>query len=190
MSVVDCGVPLGVSILSFNGRQLDGHANLYWTTSKETEPVQFEIEKSADGISFTKIGWMKGLGLTSETNRYSFSDSLFSTKSFYRISLVNNGGKKTYSRIIQLHNSDEFSVSNVSSYFLSGISLDVTVNHNSKIDLTLLNSFGNLIKSTSVTAYTGTNNFVIPQLSSLAPGIYILQVRNNEKIMTAKTIKK
>jgi trimeric autotransporter adhesin len=190
LTVVDCGIPLGIDILSFNGKELNGHANLYWTTNKETEPIQFEVEKSLDGINFTKIAFIMGRQSTSETNQYSFTDSMFSTKTFYRISLINKRTHRTYSRIIQLLNNNEFSVSNVTSYFHSAISFDVSVNRYSKIDLVLLNSSGNIMKSTTMTAYNGTNNFVIPNLASLTQGVYILQVRNNEKTFTVKTVKK
>jgi trimeric autotransporter adhesin len=190
LTVVDCGIPLGIDILSFNGKELNGHANLYWTTNKETEPIQFEVEKSLDGINFTKIAFIMGRQSTSETNQYSFTDSMFSTKTFYRISLINKRTHRTYSRIIQLLNNNEFSVSNVTSYFHSAISFDVSVNRYSKIDLVLLNSSGNIMKSTTMTAYNGTNNFVIPNLASLTQGVYVLQVRNNEKTFTVKAVKK
>jgi hypothetical protein len=41
-----------------------------------------------------------------------------------------------------------------------------------------------------VNAYNGTNNFIVPSLTTLSPGVYILQVRNEEKTVTVKAIKK
>ena len=192
LNVLDCNnpPPLSTYILSFNANAANRHANLYWTTNRENEQIQFEIEKSINGAAFSKIGSVKGLHSINETNHYSFMDTLLSSKTFYRISLINATGRKTYSRIIQLQSNNEFSVSNVTSYFESSISLDVNVNRNSKIDLTLLNSSGRIIKLMSVGAYNGTNNYIIPELNSLSPGIYILQVRNNEKTVIVKAIKK
>jgi hypothetical protein len=46
------------------------------------------------------------------------------------------------------------------------------------------------VKLMIVKAYNGTNNFVIPDLTSLAQGVYILKVRNNDKTVTVKTFKK
>lgn len=182
--------PLANYLLTFNAKAANGQANLFWSTNKENEQVQFEIEKSIDGISFIKIGRVRGLMLANETNYYSFTDSAFSTKSFYRISLVSATGRKTYSRIIQLQGSNQFLVSNVTSYFESGISLDVNVNTNSKVELTLLNSSGSPVKLMSAKAYRGTNNFVLSDLDHLARGVYVLQVRNGDKTVTVKTFKK
>lgn len=178
------------SILSFNAKALNGQGNLFWTTNKENELLQFEIEKSIDGANFIKIGTVQGLKSANQTNYYRFTDSALSAKTFYRISLINAEGRKTYSRIIQLQTSNEFMVSNITSYFQSGISLDVSVNTNSKVELALLNSSGHVIKTMAVKAYSGTNNFVVPDLDLLTPGVYILQVRNNEKTVTVKTMKK
>jgi hypothetical protein len=133
---------------------------------------------------------MIGLRSINETNSYNFVDSFFNAKSFYRISLVDKSGRKTYSRIIQLQNSNEFSVFNATSIFQSAISLDVNVTRNSKIDLALLSTSGHLIKSMSFNAYNGTNNYVIPNLGSLKPGVYILQVRNKDKTVIVRTIRK
>jgi hypothetical protein len=190
LNVGDCAEPLGINILAFNAKAVNGQANLYWSTNKENEQIQFEIERSTNGINFTRIGILKGLRSTNETNYYNFADTLLPGKTFYRINLTNAEGRKTYSRIIQLQNSNEFSVSNVTSYFEQAIYLDVNVNSNSKIDLILLNSSGSLVKFMSLKAYNGTNNFVVPNLSALTRGVYILQVRNNDKTVTLKTMKK
>ena len=53
-----------------------------------------------------------------------------------------------------------------------------------------MNPSGHIMKLMTVTAYNGTNNFVIPGLASLSQGVYILQVRNNEKTFTVKAIRK
>jgi trimeric autotransporter adhesin len=190
LNVGDCPNPLGTYILTFNGKAINGQGNLNWSTNKENEPVRFEIEGSVDGINFIKVGSLTGLRSANETNYYNFADTLLPRKTFYRISLINTAGRRTYSRIIQLQNSSEFSVSNVTSYFQSGISLDVNVAQDSKVEFALLNSSGNLIKFMQAKANNGTNNFIIADLASLARGVYILQVRNNGKTVTVKTIKK
>jgi hypothetical protein len=190
LSVVDCSTPLGTNIISFNANAANKHANLYWTTNRETDPVQFDIERSVDGINFNRIGKMRGLHSANDINRYSFVDTLLPVKSYYRISLADLAGRKIYSRIMQLQTTGEFTVSNVTNYFETGISLDVNVNRNSQVALTLLNGSGNVVKTMVVNAYTGTNNYIIPSLTTLSRGVYILQVRNEEKTVTVKAIKK
>ncbi|MGZ3853717.1 MAG: T9SS type A sorting domain-containing protein, partial [Flavisolibacter sp.] len=190
LSVVDCSTPLGTNIISFNANATNKHANLFWTTNRETDQVQFEIERSVDGINFSRIGRVRGLHSTDDINRYSFTDTLLPVRSYYRISLADLAGRKIYSRIMQLQTTGEFTVSNVTNYFETGISLDVNVSRNSKVALTLLNGSGNVVKTMMVNAYAGTNNYIIPSLTTLPRGVYILQVRNEEKTVTVKAIKK
>lgn len=192
LNVLDCSnpPPLSTHILNFNANASNGSANLYWTTNREDEPVSFEIEKSSDGIKFLKIGSVNGLHSLAETNRYSYADSLLTPKAYYRISMINTAGYRTYSRVIQLQTTNAFTVSNVTNYFESSISLDVNVTKNSQVNLILLNSSGNVMRTMAVNAYAGTNNLIIPSLTTLSPGVYILQVSNNEKTATVKVVKK
>jgi trimeric autotransporter adhesin len=189
LSVVDCSTPLGTNIISFNANGANKHANLYWTTNRERDQIQFQIERSVDGINFSKIGVVRGAHSSGESNHYSFADTLL-PKSFYRISLADLAGRKIYSRIIQLQTTPEFSVSNVTNYFESAISLDVNVNRNSQVQINLLNTSGHVLKTMTVNAYNGTNNIIVPSLTTLSRGVYILQVANDEKTITLKAIKK
>lgn len=192
LNVLDCNnpPPLSTYILSFNANASNGRANLYWTTNQEDKPVSFEIERSADGLNFSKIAFVNGFGSSSLINRYSFADTLLPSRSFYRISMINTAGYRTYSRIIQLQTASAFMVTNVTNYFESAISMDVTVPKNSQVNLSLLGSSGNVVKTMTMNAYSGSNNFIIPSLTALPSGVYILQVRNNEKTVTVKAIKK
>jgi hypothetical protein len=190
LSVVDCSTPLGTNIISFNANAANKRANLYWTTNRETDQVQFDIERSVDGMNFSRIGRVRGLHSADDINRYSFVDTLLPVKSYYRISLADLAGRKIYSRIMQLQTTGEFTVSNVTNYFETGISLDVNVTRNSQVILTLLNGSGNVLKTMAVNAYAGTNNYIIPSLTTLSKGVYILQVRNEDKTVTVKAIKK
>jgi len=91
----------------------------------------------------------------------------------------------------QLKNSiDEFSVTNLTNYFESAVLFDVSTTKDSKIDVSILNASGNLIKQQSFTVYNGANNIVVQNLNSLTPGLYILQVRNKEQFVNEKIIKK
>ena len=193
LNVIDCNnpPPLATYILSFSGTNENGHARLFWSTNHEDEAIHFEIEKSKDGNSFSRIGTVTGYQSTDPVNYYNFVDSSLLLKNFYRVSLVNNDGKKKYSRVIQLKNSiDEFSVTNLTNYFESAVLFDVSTTKDSKIDVSILNASGNLIKQQSFTVYNGANNIVVQNLNSLTPGLYILQVRNKEQFVNEKIIKK
>jgi trimeric autotransporter adhesin len=194
LSVLDCGVVLNTDLLSFNGKLANNRSNLYWTTTREHEPLRFNVEKSFDGTNFTKIGIVNGHNNNStENNLYSFTDSsILAGKTYYRIILSNPAGKMKYSRIIQLNSTsfDDFKVGIMTNPFQKDLQFDVTLNSDSKIKVALLNASGAPVRQKDFTAYSGVNYFSFQDLQSLSQGIYILQVQNKYQTITKKLIKK
>jgi hypothetical protein len=194
VNVISCGPPLESQLLSFNGKLVDKHANLSWTTSKEMEPLYFLVEKSTDGTSFSLIGKVEGNNmLNALNNNYSFVDSSAITdKTRYRIAMVNHSNSKSkYSRTIQLNYKPEaFLVSNVVNPFSDELSYDVTVDNDSKIEVALLNLSGHVVAQQTQTVHSGVNNFNMQNLKSLPASIYILQIQYKDKTVIRKVMKK
>ncbi len=90
--------PLPVKLIKFIASAEAGLVHLEWVTASEQNNKGFDIEKSYDGSSFQKIGFVEGQGTTSDLNTYSFQD--FSTiDSYYRFKQIDYDGKFEYSPI-------------------------------------------------------------------------------------------
>lgn len=192
LNVIDCGTPLKTDLLSFNGKLSTNHSILSWTTSREEKPVRFFIEKSTDGIHFTRIGTVESYNNpAAENNTYSFTDPVTVTgKTLYRIAISSNAVIIKYSRTIQLGSPVEsFKTEVKTNPFDKDLYFDVTIDKNAKIEVLLLNATGNVVKQKSYTAYTGINNYSLPNTESLAAGVYILKVQHKDKMITRKVIK-
>jgi hypothetical protein len=192
LNVIDCEPVLGMSILSVNGKLVNNHGNLSWTTNKESEPFHFDIERSDNGINFTVIGTVSNHNdYNAETNRYLFNDpSAAVSKVWYRVAIVNKGEKK-YSRIILLNNHImEFGLNNVVNPFHDQLDFEVLSTENTKVNIALANVFGNNLKQETIFIYEGVTSISLPNTEALPPGIYILQVRNKEKTISKKIVKK
>jgi hypothetical protein len=193
LNVIDCATPLNTDLLSFNGKLVTSHTNLFWSTSKEDEPVHFDIEKSSDGINFTRIGTVNSYAnYISEINYYSFIEPVeFSGKAWYRIIMLSNKGAKKYSRTIQLNNEQiDFGLGNIINPFGNQLAFEVITSNNAKIDVSLTDLFGKTIRHKSYTVYSGVNSLGIDNTQSLKPGIYILQIKNNNITINNKVLKK
>jgi len=193
LTVNNCGTPLKVDLLSFNGKLNNSNANLLWVTSKENEPVSFAIERSNDGISFTNIGTVNGHGnYLTENNYYNFPDPVtISGKAWYRIAMVNNDGKKKYSRIISLNDKAiEFGLNNVINPFSHELDFEITVPENTRIEASLVNLSGKPVKTEIFTVYEGVNSITIRDTERLSSGMYILQIKNKEKVISTKLMKR
>ena len=193
LNVIDCLIPLSTDFISFNGNLINQKANLLWTTSKSNEPTYFTIEKSFDGITFTSIGTLTNSSdFSSETNTYTFIDPAhFAGKAWYRITMSNDNGKKKYTRIILLNTvSQEFSLVKVVNPFANELVFNIESSVDRKVEVSLIDLFGKRVKKQALIAYSGTNSLSLPETGSLPSGIYILEVRNMDKVLTQKVIKK
>jgi hypothetical protein len=193
LSVIDCGTLLNTDMLSLNGKLISNHSQLLWSTSKENEPVIYDIEKSFDGISFNKIGSINGYNDNkSEVNHYSFIDpTIFIGKGWYRIVIKNNNSGKKYSQTIKL--SDQqigFELGNIINPFKNALSFEVTATYNTKIDVILTDLFGKTVKQKSYNIYSGVNGLTLDNIQMLGPGIYALQVKNGNTTINSKVLKR
>lgn len=193
LNVLSCGIPLDVNILSFSGRVANDHAALTWSTTKEEGEVTYTVEKSLDGANFTPIALINGLkNNTSVINTYNFTDpSLLSSKAYYRILLTEASNHKKYSRTIQLGNSlYEFEITSLINPFTDRLSFTLTSPGSEKVDVSLTDMLGKVIRHTTALVNEGSNMLEIAGTQQMLPGMYILQVSAGDKTLVRKVVKK
>ncbi|GAC1424319.1 MAG: hypothetical protein NVS9B7_10660 [Flavisolibacter sp.] len=191
LSVNKCGIPLNSQLLSFNGKLVDAHGQLSWTTLKEYETLEFFVEKSKDGINFYSVAALVGYHNSDETNYYYYNDpETVKEKVWYRIIMSNSTNNRKYSRTINLiNNSSKFEMVNLINPFQNELFFDVSLSDDAKIDVLMSTLNGLPIKKQSFYGYGGINTLSLPNLESLTKGIYLLQIRNKEKTIIRKIIK-
>ncbi|MBS1921200.1 MAG: T9SS type A sorting domain-containing protein [Bacteroidetes bacterium] len=192
LNVSNCVTPLGLDLLSFSGKLNKGNATLQWITSKENEPVFFDIEKSIDGINFIRITTISGHGNNTDNNSYQYTDPIaISDKAWYRILMYDDQVFKKYSRTILLNGqASGFSLNNVINPFSNKLDFEISISQNSMVDAALITLLGKQIRKESFNVYEGTNSLSIQDTNNLAPGMYILQVKNKDVLINWKVIKK
>ncbi|MES2798141.1 MAG: T9SS type A sorting domain-containing protein [Bacteroidota bacterium] len=100
--------PLPLSLLNFTAKKAFSGNQLSWQTANEVGTSHFEIEKSDNGKSFEKIGQIKANGGPSENAKYEFLDTQTNPKAwdFYRLKMIDLGGKYSFSKIISIKNNN------------------------------------------------------------------------------------
>jgi hypothetical protein len=190
--LTDCGPLLDIDLLSASGQIVSSKAKISWTTSRENEPVSFAVEKSNNGTDFIQIATVNGKNNPSaDINSYSFTDpAVLADKAWYRIKMITATHAK-YSRIISLNkDQQEFALGTVINPFASELLFDVYSPADTKVDVLITDLSGRTLKKKSMLVKAGTNSLSMDQTESLAAGIYILQVRNNDKVLTKMVMKK
>ncbi len=97
---------LAVILKSFIASKKNTSVLLKFETASETDLYKFVIEKSIDGINFYSIGTLNAKGNASMGSSYIFEDiTPISPITFYRLKMVDNFLKTTYSWIVFINNS-------------------------------------------------------------------------------------
>ncbi|KAA5547400.1 T9SS type A sorting domain-containing protein [Adhaeribacter rhizoryzae] len=93
--------PLPVELISFAGESTKEGILLTWSTASEKNNDYFELERSADGKTYAKIGQEKGKGTTNSRQMYTLRDNRASQGTYYyRLKQVDLDGTFTYSNVI------------------------------------------------------------------------------------------
>lgn len=179
-------VVLPVDLIRFDAYPQDGRVELAWTTASELNNNYFQIEHSRNGIDFQAIGKMKGNGTTSETVAYQFLHrNPVAGTNYYRLKQMDFDGAFEYSNIIsaQLQHRN------------GGIQIYPNPTTN-RVVVTIADrpeilkfTFSNLLGQNIDLHPTRTDTGLELDLSSLATGIYILQMEIHGKTVTKRIVK-
>jgi hypothetical protein len=191
LNVVSCGPLLNTELLSFSGRLVGNKAQLNWTTTMEDEPLQFAIEKSADGRIFNAIASLNSYNNGQDINLYSFADpDTIQSIIYYRLKITDDKGAIEYSRIVQLNGKMEESVVvNVINPFDQQLRFELMTSLNGKAGIDLINLQGKIVKRKEFNINNGSNSIVIDNTDNLPASIYILRIEFNGRIVQRKISK-
>lgn len=180
-----CSLP--VELLQFNGKWEGEDIRLYWSTASEHNNNYFEVERSRDGIHFTSIGKVFGVGNSTRINTYEFYDTEPTPGiNYYRLVQYDFDGTSSFSRIIALSasatNYQLFTVvpNPSSDHFTVLFAPDFT-----GASLTITDALGKMVYTGKVEA--GTNSLEVG--GYLSKGMYILHATTATQSESKRIIK-
>lgn len=101
LTLGSASAPLPLTWLSFTGETGITDNLLHWATASEQNTDHFEVERSADGRTFSAQGRVAAAGNSTTDRQYSYRDAANATY-FYRIRQVDRDGHSGYSATIRL----------------------------------------------------------------------------------------
>jgi hypothetical protein len=100
---VSSSAMLPVKLQSFAAKTNGTTVVLNWITAQEMNSEVFEIERSNDGINWTKIGSVAAKGNSTVASGYSYSEVVKAGGSFsYRLKMIDIDSKSEYSPIVKI----------------------------------------------------------------------------------------
>ncbi len=151
-------------------------AEVEWTVASEIEVQHYEVEKSANGTTFTKAGEVKATGATA----YSFNDATpFGGDSYYRVKSVDKSGKATYTKILPVTIETSVAASSFSIYPnpLTGKSFQILLNNKKAgvYTVSLVSSNGQQLFTQTINYNGGSAVYKVQLKQNLASGMYVIK---------------
>ena len=174
---------LPIRLSYFEGTEKDCEVVLSWGTESEINFSHFEIEKSTDGINFTMIDRVDGLGAEGTATDYSYTDTQTSAVAYYRLKQVDLDGSFEYSEIVTIQ-ADCVSGISISDIFPNPTINDlVNVRFNSSYDhqqakVIITDMLGRTMMEMPITVFGGSNLITVDP-SRLPAATYVLSIQGN-----------
>lgn len=197
-TITSVGNSLPVELISFDVYAIENAALLQWETAIEFNNEKFEVERSADAISFQKIGEVLGNGNSTSLKEYSFTDAnahdFASQKNqtvvYYRLKQIDYDGAFEYTEIEALN----FSGSNFLASLLfpnpaqSNTRIEYELSDASDVEISVYDLNGRKIISLSDEHQTAGKHFLDFNTELLTAGIYFVRM-NAGGIICKKLVK-
>jgi hypothetical protein len=186
--------PLPVELTSFNVKNSNGIITLDWTTGSELNNIGFDIERSTNSTTFTKIGFVQGKGTSTEVNKYTYSDNDVSPiKYYYRLKQLDMDGTFSYSSVVLIDAQlpDKFELlQNYPNPFNPNTSIMFSLPMNAKVHLEVFNILGESVAVLADQEFEAGKHEFSFDASNLNSGVYFYRINavqtNGENFISSK----
>jgi hypothetical protein len=182
---------LPVTLVHFKGMLMGNDALLYWETSFEQGSRAFDIERSAEGAQFYKIGSITAAGNSNSMRSYSFRDpGITQEMNYYRLRQIDIDDNFEFSRTILIRNPviDRSVLKVLNNPFSQYIDLQFGAIEESSGEIAFMDVRGRILMKERYTLSPGTR-LRIPINQNWPAGSYILQVNINNRRYAKRILK-
>lgn len=182
--------PLPVELIRFTAVAQQDNVVLNWSTASEVNNAYFILERSQDGINFTKLGQVAGAGNSNKLQNYTFLDQQpLPGTSYYRLKQVDTNATFKYSKLVSVTRNNEVQL--VQFYpnpAVANVAASFTAHEDEKAMVLVQDMKGRTVKSVHVNILKGVNKIDI-NLTDLASGVYIISIKSAKMEITHKIVK-
>jgi len=180
---------LPITLTNFTVQNQGTVNHLAWTTEAMAF-YQFEIERSIDGQTFSRIGIQQAKNIALAQD-YSFSDEHFAnTTNYYRIKMIGADGTFDYSHVRKIDNSAiHFSVALTANPVRNAVRYTIASNHAVQTNGRIINSAGKVVHQLQKELVSVGQTVKIIDISTLPAGVYFLQISTEEGTTTRTFLK-
>ncbi len=175
-------LPLPIELIEFTGKCENKNIVLKWSTATETNNNYFTIEKSVDGATFYEIATINGAagGNSTQVINYSYTDNSQNTGIvYYRLKQTDYDGQSKTFKTISVSSCGNTGDVTINAYSNNngGVVVLIDEKNINPYSIKLFDAVGKLLKSESIYAQKGMNNYLI-DVTNLSVGIYFISIEN------------
>lgn len=168
-----------------------------WVTEQETNHGYFELERSFNNKEFNTVAYILGAKSSDgATNVYEYNDKtqeLATQKvAYYRLKATDKAGSVNYSEVrsVNLETTCEKPVSVAPNPFQDKVSVKFSAEQATTASVKIFSVTGQVVYQSNKNISKGFNNISLDNLSSIKPGMYILQVMTNGQVISKEKLVK
>ena len=181
--------PLPVELLSFDAKQTEEGITIVWVTATEEKNHYFEIQRSADALTFENIATISGAGNSDKELSYTFTDkNPLEGIAYYRLRQVDfNGMFEIFDPLAVNYTNKEIFANEPelslypNPYTTGELTLElVNWNSNSSTTILVIDVSGKVVFNQVYNSRNGSQiEFNESNLNNLPKGYYLLVAKNN-----------
>jgi hypothetical protein len=163
-----------------------------WTTLTETDVAKYEVEKSANGQSFTSAATVKAKGNSNVQTNYNWHDAAPAKGyNYYRIKTISNNGSTEYSKVVRVSiDKGEGSITIYPNPVKGNkVSLQLENIDKGQYAISLTNELGQQVYRTVINHDGGSATQTLSLPANLQHGLYQMQVLGADRKITQQLIK-
>lgn len=184
LATIDNSNPLPVVLSDFNCQLISNYVEVRWSTQSEVNSDYFDVERSENGINFYPIERVTAAGNSLTRKSYSIRDyNVAPGFAYYRLKQVDRDNSFTYYQVcvteVPNDNNERTLHPNPASTFTA-----FNLKGKELISLTVMNSIGETMNC----SHSVSGGKVIVNLTSLVPGVYIVETNISGEIQKLKLV--
>lgn len=186
------GNALPVTLLDFTGRLKNNSTVLEWRTASEQNSKGFEIERSYDGSTYTKVGFVTAAGNSNNVRSYTFTDKeIAQDVNYYRLKQVDLDNKFEYSKVVVTRNpaAGKYDFRILSNPVGDNLDLQFGNAPNGRISVQLVDLTGKQLLNWQNQSNGQQRIRIDLSRLHLAKGVYVVKVRTATRDFTERIIK-
>ncbi len=178
--------PLPLHLISFEGQNKGAVNNLTWVTAEEKNFSHFELQRSANGIDFSKLDIINSKN-NATGSTYNYSDNRpLEGKNFYRLLMIDGNGNNALSNVVELTSKSGagFAVTIHPNPVSALMQINIAGKVDGKATILIVDIMGKVVKT-----ITPTGNDISVDMSGMAAGTYVVKYFDNSNATVTKITK-